>query len=160
MLKIEEKHHKAAKLLGNGATEKKAANAAGVSLASIARWKRKTEFQELITQYSEPLATAIESANGADNLELFELIPAEELAIIADLKRVAEKLGSTVLKRLGSLSDDEINEIPTRLIPSFIKCFIDVGDAIQKANDRRSGYELIVAELEKIIEKDNRKKSI
>ena len=160
MLKIEEKHHRAAKLLANGNTEKKAATAAGVSPASIARWKRRAEFKALIHQYSEPLRTAIESANGPDNFDLFELIPKQELAIIADLKRVAEKLGSTILTRLGSLSDDEIGEIPTRLIPSFIKCFIDVGDAVQRANDRRSGYELIVSELEKIIEKDNRKKSL
>jgi transposase len=160
MLKIEEKHHRAARSLANGNTEKKAATAAGVSPASIARWKRRDEFKALIHQYSEPLRTAIESANAPDTFDLFELIPKQELAIIADLQRVVEKLGSTVLKRLGSLSDDEVGEIPTRLIPSFVKCFIDATDALQKANDRRSGYELIVNELEKIIEKDNRKKAL
>ena len=160
MLKITEKHHEAAKLLANGTTEKKAAAAVNVSPASISRWKRQEEFKALMIRYAEPLRAAVKSTATPENLDLFDLIPAQESALIADLQRIVEKLGSTVLGRLATLSEDEISEIPTRLIPSFVKSFIDALDALQKANDRRSGYELIISELEKIVEKDSRKKAL
>lgn len=160
MLKITAKHHEAAKLLANGTTEKKAAETVGVSPASICRWKRQEEFKALMIRYAEPLRAAVASTATPENLDLFDLIPAQESALLADLQRIVEKLGSTVLGRLATLSEDEVAEIPTRLIPSFVKCFVDALDALQKANDRRSGYELIICELEKIIEKDNRKKAL
>jgi CBS domain containing-hemolysin-like protein len=57
-----------------------------------------------------------------------------------------------VLKRLEALTDDEIEEIPTRLIPSFVKAFTDALETLQQANDRHSGYALVVDELGKILE--------
>jgi AcrR family transcriptional regulator len=151
-MKINEKHHRAAKLLANGSTEAKTAAAVGVSLASISRWKREDEFRALIIRYAEPLRAAVEATATPENLDLFEQIPASESALIAELQAIVAKLSSTVLKRLEALTDDEIEEIPTRLIPSFVKAFTDALETLQQANDRHSGYALVVDELGKILE--------
>jgi transcriptional regulator with XRE-family HTH domain len=151
-MKINEKHHRAAKLLANGSTEAKTAAAVGVSLASISRWKREDEFRALIIRYAEPLRAAVEATATPENLDLFEQIPDSESDLIAELQAIVAKLSSTVLKRLEALTDDEIEEIPTRLIPSFVKAFTDALETLQQANDRRSGYDLVVTELGKILE--------
>ncbi len=151
-MKINEKHHKAAKLLANGTTEAKTAVAVGVSLSSISRWKREDEFKALIIRYAEPLRAAVVATAMPENLDLFEQIPAQESSLIDDLESVLNKLSELLLKRLEGVSEQDIADLPLRLIPSFVRAFTDGLEALQQAHDRHSGYALVVDELGKIIE--------
>jgi hypothetical protein len=149
---VDERQHIAAKTLAQGGTEREAAAAAGCSLASITRWKRRADFKELMLQYSSPLRVAI--AQGAAPSNLFALIPERESKLLEKLEKMAATLGEILERRLGDLSEDDlITEIPTRLLPSFMKAYIDAYESIANALDRLSGYELILSEVSKINEK-------
>ena len=150
---MDERQHVAAKALAQGGTEREAAAAAGCSLASITRWKRRQDFKDLMLQYSSPLRVAI--AQGAAIGDLFALIPERESKLLEKLEKMAAKLGDILERRIDALTEDDlITEIPTRLLPSFMKSYIDAYEAIANALDRLSGYELILSEVSKINEKN------
>jgi len=151
-MKINEKHHRAAKLLANGATEAKTAAAVSVSVASITRWKRQDEFKALIIRYAEPLRAAVEATATPENLDLFDQIPDAESDLINDLEKVLTRLSKLLLTRLENVSDADMADLPLRLIPSFVRAFTDGLETLQQAHDRHSGYALVVDELGKILE--------
>jgi hypothetical protein len=159
-MKITERHHRAAKLLAKGTTEVKTAAAVGVSGASISRWKRDDEFRALIIRYAEPLRAAVVATATPENLDLFDQIPAAESNLIADLEAILNQLSQLLIKRLGSITDTEIEELPIRLIPSFVRAYTEGLESLQSAHDRHSGYALVVDELGKILEaKSNGRKN-
>jgi len=145
-MELEPKHYAAAKTLGRGGTEREAAAAANVSLASITRWKRQPEFTAAILAVSDPVRTAI--ATHATMADVFELIPERESKLVLKLERIALKLGEILESRLDEL-EPSIDDIPTRLLPQFLRAYIECVSAIQATLDRLSGYDLIVQELGK-----------
>ena len=139
-------HFEAAKILGRGGTELEAATAANVSRSAISRWKRQPEFTAAILAVSDPVRTAI--ATHATMADVFELIPERESKLILKLERIAIKLGEVLEQRLDEL-EPSIDDIPTRLLPQFLRAYIECVSAIQATLDRLSGYDLIVQEIGK-----------
>ena len=145
-MELEPIHFEAAKILGRGGTELEAATAANVSRSAISRWKRDGDFKAAILAVSDPVRTAI--ASHATMADVFELIPERESKLVLKLERIAIKLGEVLESRLDEL-EPSIDDIPTRLLPQFLRAYIECVSAIQATLDRLSGYDLIVQELGK-----------
>lgn len=145
-MELEPLHYQAAKVLGRGGTENEAATAAKVSRSAISRWKRDPDFKAAVLAASDPVRTAIvQNASAAD---VFELIPERESKLVLKLERIAVRLGEVLEERLTEL-EPTIDDIPTRLLPQFLRAYIECVSAIQATMDRLSGYDLIVQELGK-----------
>ena len=153
-MKIDSKHHTAAKLLATGHSERETAKEVGVTPFSVVRWKRDEEFRALMLQYSPPLRAAIENSSETTP-DLYDLIPDREAPLFRNLEWILKRLGKALNNRLERL-EDEIDDIPIRSLPTLLKAYIDGLETLQKAHDRASGYELISKELIDIVSvKDN-----
>lgn len=145
-MELELVHYEAAKILGRGGTEMEAATAAHVSRSAISRWKRDPDFKAAILAASDPVRAAI--ASHASAADVFELIPERESKLVLKLERIAIKLGEVLEQRIDEL-EPTIDDIPTRLLPQFLRAYIECVSAIQATMDRLSGYDLIVQEIGK-----------
>ena len=155
-MKFTERHHKAAKALANGASERVAAEELNICAMTISRWKRDEEFRALILQYSSPIRTAIANSNSNGAItDLYHLIPDREAPLIAKLETMLEKLGGILNDRLATL-EAEIDDIPIRSLPPLLRAYCEGVQLLQQSHDRASGYELISRELIDIVSvKDN-----
>lgn len=153
-MKIDNRHHAAAKAMASGQTDAAAADAAGVHVSSVNRWKRDTEFQELITFYTAPAervqAKAIASGEDVSYCEVYRLIPERERELVQRLETMLDKLADVLVNRLETLSEDEIAELPTRLLAQMMKTYFDGLGVLQQTHDRASGYEMVLNDLERI----------
>ena len=142
-----EKHHRAARSLANGASERAAARESGASESSILRWKKDPDFRQLVLKYSPAIQAAM-SASGHGLVDLYELLPEKESRLIARLETLLENLGSILGECL-----DEVNvaDIPPRQIPNLFKAYVEGLNTLQAAHDRLTGYKLIARELGDII---------
>jgi len=151
-MKIDNRHHVAAKAMAGGQTDIVAADAAGVHVSSISRWKRDTEFQELIKFYTAPAerVQAIARGGDADYREVYRLIPERERELVQRLETMLDRLADVLMNRLETLSEDEIADLPTRLLSQMMKTYFDGLQVLQQTHDRASGYEMVLNDLERI----------
>lgn len=126
--------------------------AAGVSDSTIFRWKRDPDFDALVEFYREPMRQAIATSASPGYLESYTSIPAREAPLVRELEIMMRRLSEIVVARLQSVTDDDVQEMPLRLIPTFFRAYVDGLNLLQEIHDRESGYDLVVAELGKLIE--------
>lgn len=146
-MKFTERHHKAAKALANGASERVAASESGVTSMSITRWKREPDFRQLILKYSPAIQAAM-TTSGHSFIDLYELIPDKESHLIEGLEKMLEKLRRILNECLHEVN---VADIPPRQIPALFKAYVEGLNTLQAAHDRVTGYELIARELGDII---------
>jgi hypothetical protein len=84
-----------------------------------------------------------------------ETARADEELLMVQLREVLERFAKILETRLESLSDDDIKELPIRLLPAFFSSFTDGINNLQAAHDRLTGYGLLVKELGGILEKSS-----
>jgi hypothetical protein len=155
MIIFDDRHRIAAQSLATSPVIRVAARAAECSPSSVLRWRRLPEFQELIHAYTpegreQQLVEAITKQK--ENLELIKAAEEDELLITADLQELIEKMLGILKKRLDGLGESEIQDIPIRLISPLMGVVIDATKLLQTSNDRLTGYGVVLAEIEKILE--------
>jgi len=152
---IDERHHSAAAVLARNGTYSEAAAAAGVSIPTIARWKRDGEFRSIILRYSDPLRQAARTVIDPASADFYKLIPQRESQLLGKLEAIVEQLGQVVSERIEMMDKGEIEDIPVRLLPSFVKAFSEGVKHLQDSHDRLSGYSIVIDELTKLKDESN-----
>lgn len=149
---LDNRQKQAAKLLGEGATNRQTAHAVNLSESTILRWKRLDEFKELVAK-NTPKGKVVEALSSqAENMQALELAKESEIILATELRELLERLSEVIGKRLSNLDDDEISEIPIRLLPTLFNAFTQGIETLQTGHDRLSGYKLILDELSKILD--------
>lgn len=137
----------AARLLATGKTEGEAAEAVGVSRSSIQGWKRKKDFQSLISSHriTSHVAKAEVSADIADSqriiLEQLIALREDELAINKDARSLYEKL----LEKTRALIDlHEAEDYSPRQVVSLLSSTVELMKFRLMLSDRAVGIEALV----------------
>lgn len=115
--------------------------------STLLRWKRRSDFRALVADR----AIVVESVNDA-SIEILENARDDELVLMVELREALEQMARVIGARLKNMTDDEISELPTRLIPTFLNSFTDGLGSLQTAHDRLTGYGLLLKELGVILE--------
>ena len=149
---LEEKHYIAAELLATGSTNKAAGKAAGVSEASILRWKRVDRFRDLIEHFRP--ANRVDRAVQAqkENFDLLQEARDAEILLTVELRDALEKVIGIIKKRLDTMSEVEIEELAIRHLSPLLKIVGDGLSILQTSHDRMTGYGMLIKELESILE--------
>lgn len=149
---LEEKHHLAAEALATGNTLKAAGKLAGVSEASVIRWKRQQVFLDLIEHY-RPAARVDRAINAQkENYDLLQEARDAEILLTVELRDALEKVISIIKTRLDCMDKQEIEELAVRHLSPLLKIVGDGLGILQSSHDRLSGYGLLMKELEAILE--------
>lgn len=151
-MRLTEVHHKAARGIQRGDTIESIADSIGKDRRTIERWKKDKDFQSLQNYYSEVSLFAGKSRTIEEKTsELLQAVPEHEKPLIEKLSAIADKLGSILIRRLELAGEEEIEEIPLRLLAQWIGAYSSCVATIQAANDRLSSYEFLLAEVERIL---------
>ena len=152
---LNQNHHDTAKLVAKGISNKQIVKHIGISESTLLRWKREPRFKELIQSYL-PKGRIDEAVQAQQqNYNLLLDARESEMILTAELRESLEKVIAIIKERLESMEEEEIKDLPLRLLSPLIKCFADGFDLVQRSHDRLTGYGLLIKQLEDILEGDN-----
>jgi len=154
-MQIEAKHHRAARILAKGGTGPEACRAAGTSPATLTRWKRAPEFQQLIDQYRDPMETAAAKAGDPDHVGEYRSVAEFEEELVLKLGGLLQKMEAVISRELEIMVGGDDPELHPREIPKWLNAFCSGLSTLQTGHDRKTGYGVVITELEKILESES-----
>lgn len=154
-MEFDGRHHRAAKALAKGSSGPEACKIAGVSPATLTRWKRAPEFQQLIDSYRDPMEEAAAKAGNPNHVDQYRDVAEYEEQLTLKLGTMLERLGGFLLRELESMDKGDEPAIHPREISKLLSNYCSGLATLQTGNDRKTGYSVVIAELEKIIAADS-----
>lgn len=141
---------KAAAMVASGDKNRDVCEALDIGESTLLRWKRRSDFRSVVAERAIVVDSATDST-----VEVLQNARDDELILMVELREALEQMARVIGTRLKTMTDDEISELPTRLIPTFLNSFTDGLGSLQGAHDRLTGYGLILKELSGILESDH-----
>ena len=148
--KLTDQQRRAAAMVAGGDKNRDICESLDIGESTLLRWKRRQDFRALVADRA-----IVVDSGGDSNIEILQNARDDELVLMAELREALEAMVMVLGTRLKSMSEDEINELPVRLIPTFLNSFTEGFSNLQGAHDRLSGYGLILRELGAILESDD-----